>query len=664
MPDAQGAETYDPVLMPELLAMALNQHDERVAVRLADQVVTYRGYREAVSRFTQAYSAAGLGRGSPVATLSRNCVGVLYTMGASIIIGCRGTPLHPLGSLDDHAYVLGHAGIGTLIYHPAYEEHVVRLRDRVPGLRLLSLGPSSAGEDLIALAAQFIPGPLEPVRPRPEDVSGISFTGGTTGRPKGVVSSYRIMSALSQIQMAEWQWPQEVRFLVCAPLSHAAAAFTLPVLLKGGSFVVMPGFSPQGWLAAVEEHRITATMIVPAMLYAILDHPDLATRDTSSLQTVFYGTAVVSPARMGQAIERFGPVFFQFYGQNEVPMSVTVLRKEEHDVSRPGRLASCGRPVPWIRAALLDDDGKPVSPGQPGEICVQGPLVMLGYYRMPEETAEVMRGGWLHTTAASTNPIHQLSIGGPFVPAGLRIDRRDRVAVLVMDRPEVRNALDPATLEALAEAIRQASADPGTGAAVLTGAGPACFSAGMDLRSVRAARDAGGMDVGAAVQRFHEAMADPGRLPVVAAVRGMAVGGGLEIMLMCDLAVAAADARFALPEVKRGLVPGGGALLLPGRVPLAVALELAMLGDYVRAGRMQQLGLLNRVVDDELVIETAVELAAELARRPPATLRRIRHLMTVAAVRSAQASAEAMAELGASEQQRQEMAEGMRRFLG
>jgi fatty-acyl-CoA synthase len=205
------------------------------------------------------------------------------------------------------------------------------------------------------------------------------------------------MAALSAIQMAEWQWPQEVRFLVCAPLSHAAAAFTLPVLLKGGSFVVMSGFSPRDWLAAVEEHRITATMIVPAMLYAILDHPDLATRDTSSLETVFYGTAVVSSARMAQAIERFGPVFFQFYGQNEVPMSVTVLRKEEHDVSRPGRLASCGRPVSWVRAALLDNDGKPVPQGQPGEICVQGPLVMLGYYRMPEETAEVMRGGWLHT---------------------------------------------------------------------------------------------------------------------------------------------------------------------------------------------------------------------------------------------------------------------------
>jgi enoyl-CoA hydratase len=252
------------------------------------------------------------------------------------------------------------------------------------------------------------------------------------------------------------------------------------------------------------------------------------------------------------------------------------------------------------------------------------------------------------------------------VPDGLRVDRYDRVAVLVIDRPEVRNAVDPATLEALASALDEASADPDAGAAVLTGAGSACFSAGLDLRSVspqgpgRAAAAA----AGAAVRRFHEAMRSPDRVPVVAAVRGMAVGGGFELMLQCDLAVAAAGARFALPEARRGMVPGGGALQLPARVPLATALELALLGDYVDAGRMLQLGLLNRVVPDEQVLETAIGLAGELARRPPATVRRIRHLMTVTAVRSAEASAAAMAELGTSEQLRKEMADGMSRFLG
>ncbi|WP_218617970.1 AMP-binding protein [Cryptosporangium aurantiacum] len=381
--------------MPDLLVTALNRYDDRPAVLVDGETITYRGYREAVSRWTQAYRSIGLGPGDGVSILARNRPEVLFATGAGMLAGSRGTPLHPLGSLDDHAYVLDNAEIHTLVFDPALEEHVAALKQKAPGLeRLLALGPSDLAEDLPALAARFAPEPLVAPQVDPESISSMSFTGGTTGRPKGVLGTYRGGAELTRIQMAEWQFPDEVRFLVAAPLSHAAAAFTLPVLLKGGSFVVLPGFTPGGWIAAVAEHKITSTMIVPAMLYAILDHPDLATADTSSLETVFYGASAASPARLQQAIDRFGPVFYQFYGQNEAPMTVTVLRKEEHT---PDKLATCGRPVPWVRAALLDENCEPVARGEAGEICVQGPLVMNGYNKLPEETAEAFRGGWLHT---------------------------------------------------------------------------------------------------------------------------------------------------------------------------------------------------------------------------------------------------------------------------
>lgn len=391
-------DLHRPMLGPDLLAFALNRGGGEPAVHLDDGVVTYDGLREAISRFTQAYAASGLGRGSAVAVLSANRAEVLYAMGANSLSGCRPTPLHPLGSLDDHAYVIEHAEIGTLVFDPsAFEDRAKELRERLPHLRLLSFGPSAMGADLVDLAASFSPGPLVAPAVGPDDPAAMSFTGGTTGKPKGVVGTHRSSTAMTQVQLAEWEWPDELRFLLCTPLSHAAGAFWLPVLLKRGSFVVLPSFTPGSWLEAVEQHRITATMLVPAMLYGILDHPDLGHRDVSSLETVFYGASPASPARLREAIERFGRVFFQFYGQSEVPMTVTVLRKDEHDPDDPARLASCGRPVPWVRAALLDDDLQPVPKGSPGEICVQGPLVSDGYWKLPEQTEALFAGGWLHT---------------------------------------------------------------------------------------------------------------------------------------------------------------------------------------------------------------------------------------------------------------------------
>jgi fatty-acyl-CoA synthase len=133
------------------------------------------------------------------------------------------------------------------------------------------------------------------------------------------------------------------------------------------------------------------------MLYVLLDHPKLDETDTSSLQTVYYGAAACSPTRLQEAINRLGPIFFQYYGQAECPMAITSLKKEDHDVKDLDRLATCGRPTPWVKVRLLDDDCNEVARGEPGEICVQGPLVMAGYWKKPAETEEALRGGWLHT---------------------------------------------------------------------------------------------------------------------------------------------------------------------------------------------------------------------------------------------------------------------------
>jgi fatty-acyl-CoA synthase len=391
-------DLYRPMYLPDLLIAALDRNGDRPAVFLGDDVLSATTMSAHVSRYIQVLRSMGVKQGSGISTLSKNRVEVLFSMGAIMAGGYRNTPLHPLGSVDDHAYVLQDGGIDTLIFDPSFAEHVKLIAERVPGLKtLLSFGPASVGEDLIDLAGGFEAERLKAPQLDGESVSALAYTGGTTGRPKGVMNTYRASAAMVQIMTSDWQWPAEVRHLICTPLSHAGSSFFVPILLHSGTMFVLPGFEAGAVLEAIERHRITSIMLVPSMIYALLDHPNFATTDLSSLETVFYGASAISPTRLQEAIRKLGPIFFQFFGQTECPMVLTMLRKEEHLVDDLDRLASCGRPVPWAKVALLDEHGNEVPKGEPGEVCVRGPLVMRGYLNRPEETEEALANGWLHT---------------------------------------------------------------------------------------------------------------------------------------------------------------------------------------------------------------------------------------------------------------------------
>ncbi len=229
---------YSPTLMPHLLVEGLNRYNDEPCLFLGDKVASYREVREQTSQLIQALRSKGIGVGSRIAIISANRPEVLSNIAAMQLNGCIGTPLHPLGSLDDHAYVLEAADIDTLIYDPsAFEEVAGALKGRVPALKnLLAFGPTEVGEDYLALAASFEPQPLQAPDVGPEDIGSVNFTGGTTGKPKGVMSPHRVTATLTQIQMAEWEFPEELRMLIATPLSHAAAAFFIPVLQKGGAF--------------------------------------------------------------------------------------------------------------------------------------------------------------------------------------------------------------------------------------------------------------------------------------------------------------------------------------------------------------------------------------------------------------------------------------------
>jgi enoyl-CoA hydratase/carnithine racemase len=194
-------------------------------------------------------------------------------------------------------------------------------------------------------------------------------------------------------------------------------------------------------------------------------------------------------------------------------------------------------------------------------------------------------------------------------------ERRDGVLVITLNRPEARNAVNLALAEGVAAALDELDAEPALRAGVLAGAGKG-FSAGMDLKAFVAGERPWVGDRGFAgiVQRSS-------RKPLIAAVEGFAVAGGLEIALSCDLIVAARDARLGIPEVKRSLVAAAGALRrLPQRMPYGVAMELALTGDPIDAQRGYELGLVNRVAEPGGAVEAALELAAAIAKNGPLAL--------------------------------------------
>ena len=391
-----------PLHAGHLTVGALKRNKDKPVLFLGDTTLTGGQLAERISQYIQAFEALGAGTGATVGLLSLNRPEVLMIIGAGQTQGSRRTALHPLGSLDDHAYVLNDAEITSLIIdpNPMFVERALGLLEKVPGLtQVLTIGPvpealAGVAVDLNAEAAKYSPKPLVAADLPPDHIGGMAYTGGTTGKPKGVIGTVQSITTMTTIQLAEWEWPEHPKFLMCTPLSHAGAAFFVPTIVKGGEMVVLSKFDPAEVLRVIEEQKITATMLVPSMIYALMDHPDSHARDLSSLETVYYGASAMNPVRLAEAIRRFGPIFAQYYGQSEAPMVITYLAKGDHDEKR---LTSCGRPTLFARTALLGDDGKPVPQGEVGEICVSGPLLSGGYWNLPDETSRTFHDGWMHT---------------------------------------------------------------------------------------------------------------------------------------------------------------------------------------------------------------------------------------------------------------------------
>ena len=226
-------------------------------------------------------------------------------------------------------------------------------------------------------------------------IQAIKFTGGTTGAPKGVMQPYRAWMANITNQIQVWGFDEHERYVVAAPITHGTSTYIVPILAQGGCHVILDGAGAEVVRSAFRERHGTVCFMPPTLVYMLMALPNASRDDFPKLRRLIYGGAPMPPEQVRKVRDFFGPVLGTTYGQTEAPQILTVMRPE--DFEDPNNWAAVGRPTWFSDVAIMSPEGKLLPTGEIGEVVARGDLLMNGYWRMPEKTAETIIDGWLHT---------------------------------------------------------------------------------------------------------------------------------------------------------------------------------------------------------------------------------------------------------------------------
>lgn len=343
------------------------------------RIVTFRDFDRLTDQLGNALLATGLKPGDRVGVLLPNGIDCLVAYYALAKSGLVRVSLNTRETSDNHAYKLADSGSRAVICGddeivPDTLDFVFRPDEIAEMTSTGAQTPCAVDRDLEA-----------PYR--------LGYTGGTTGKPKGVTLTMRgetaELSAFLTDLMPDMR--QGDTFLHAAPIAHASGAFFLPALVRGVRSLVMKKFDPASFIALAEAEQASMTFLVPTMLAMIMEQPACESANLR-LRRIAYGASPIAETLLRKGEARFGKVFAQTYGQAESPMVITCLKPDEHD-----RVGSCGRPFTTVEAGIVDDDDNFLAPGEIGEIVCRGTQLMAYYWNRPEATAEAFRNGWLHT---------------------------------------------------------------------------------------------------------------------------------------------------------------------------------------------------------------------------------------------------------------------------
>ena len=365
--------------------------------------LTHAALAERARRLANALRDRGLRRGDRVAVLAQNCPEYLEAYAASEVAGLVTVTVNYRLAAPEVAFILQDSRPAALLFEAQYADLVAGLRPSLPQVQhFVCIGGEAAGaegyEALLAGASAAPP----PERPGEDDTVYLIYTSGTSGTPKGVRLGQRGQAHMALVTSLESDVTPTDRVLLTMPLYHIGAKCTqLAYHLRGCTVVLHRAFDPRAVLETIEAERITATLLAPTMLRAILDLPDFERYDRSSLRTVFYSAAPMPVDLLRRAIATFGPIFMQLYGMTEIGAIGTGLHKHQHmldgDPAAVRRLASAGQALVSCEIRVVRDNGTDCAPGQPGEVLVRNPCLMQGYWNNAAATAEALRDGWMHT---------------------------------------------------------------------------------------------------------------------------------------------------------------------------------------------------------------------------------------------------------------------------
>jgi acyl-CoA synthetase (AMP-forming)/AMP-acid ligase II len=379
---------------------------DRTAIVDGETRYTYRETRAVTERIARAMWAAGL-RGEECAGIySHNDARVLFCMLGIMRAGAVWVPINYRNAIDANVEYMNYAKTAWLFYHSDFKDNVEELRARVPSLRHLVCidcedGDNPSLETFMQRGTQADEIDWADAYGNLDRLVGLVPTGGTTGAAKGVRVTSLAWGTMTEMASHYWRSDGDPVCLNVAPLSHAAGVVAFTMFTLGVTNIILPKFDALEVLRSIERFRCTHLFLPPTAFYALLAHRDAGKFDYSSLRVFLLAGSPVSPDKLKQGIEMFGPCMCQSYGQTEAPMLLTFLDAKTLAAAaagdHPERLRSCGKPTSAVLVAIMDDRGRILPAHERGEIVARGTLVTAGYFNMPEATAEIRTYGWHHT---------------------------------------------------------------------------------------------------------------------------------------------------------------------------------------------------------------------------------------------------------------------------